>query len=103
MVSGRSYRAALCVQFALASVARNMQSSHPVESSHPLVDANSNPTDAPTQTQTNSQKRHVRFQEQDGSIGGPNRLPGSRPSSAPAEPNAKAAKKAYKKMEKEQR
>ncbi|XP_017034355.3 uncharacterized protein SNF4Agamma isoform X2 [Drosophila kikkawai] len=42
-------------------------------------------------------------QEQDGSIGGPNRLPGSRPSSAPAEPNAKAAKKAYKKMEKEQR
>lgn len=50
--------------------------------------------------QTNStQKRHVRFQEQDGLP----RAPGSRPSSAPAEPNAKAAKKAYKKMEKEQR
>ncbi|XP_039496101.1 uncharacterized protein LOC120454662 isoform X2 [Drosophila santomea] len=42
-------------------------------------------------------------QEQDGSLGGAGRMPGSRPSSAPAEPNAKAAKKAYKKMEKEQR
>ncbi|XP_070072840.1 uncharacterized protein SNF4Agamma isoform X2 [Drosophila takahashii] len=42
-------------------------------------------------------------QEQDGSLGGTGRTPGSRPSSAPAEPNAKAAKKAYKKMEKEQR
>jgi len=46
-----------------------------------------------------TQKRHVRFQEQDGLP----RVPGSRPSSAPAEPNAKAAKKAFKKMEKEQR
>lgn len=53
-----------------------------------------------TTNKTNStQKRHVRFQEQDGL----SRPPGSRPSSAPAEPNAKAAKKAYKKMEKEQR
>jgi len=90
-------------QFALASGARNMQSTLETEIESTL-DANSNPNPIqPTQPQTNSQKRHVRFQEQDGSLGGAGRTPGSRPSSAPAEPNAKAAKKAYKKMEKEQR
>jgi len=85
-----------------------MQSTLEIEVESPL-DANSNPHShitiptQPSQPQTNSQKRHVRFQEQDGSLGGAGRMPGSRPSSAPAEPNAKAAKKAYKKMEKEQR
>ncbi|XP_020813081.1 uncharacterized protein LOC110187917 isoform X1 [Drosophila serrata] len=62
-------------------------------------------TTSPSRQLTNSGSVSVSVSddEQDGSIGGPNRLPGSRPSSAPAEPNAKAAKKAYKKMEKEQR
>ncbi|XP_017074633.2 LOW QUALITY PROTEIN: uncharacterized protein LOC108110191 [Drosophila eugracilis] len=54
-------------------------------------------------TNSGSVSVSVSDDEQDGSLGGTGRIPGSRPSSAPAEPNAKAAKKAYKKMEKEQR
>ncbi|XP_017056912.1 uncharacterized protein LOC108098502 isoform X1 [Drosophila ficusphila] len=62
-------------------------------------------TTSPSRQLTNSGSVSVSVSddEQDGSLGGAGRMPGSRPSSAPAEPNAKAAKKAYKKMEKEQR
>ncbi|XP_070072842.1 GRB10-interacting GYF protein 2 isoform X4 [Drosophila takahashii] len=62
-------------------------------------------TTSPSRQLTNSGSVSVSVSddEQDGSLGGTGRTPGSRPSSAPAEPNAKAAKKAYKKMEKEQR
>ncbi|XP_016953863.1 uncharacterized protein LOC108027153 isoform X1 [Drosophila biarmipes] len=62
-------------------------------------------TTSPSRQLTNSGSVSVSVSddEQDGSLGGAGRTPGSRPSSAPAEPNAKAAKKAYKKMEKEQR
>lgn len=76
------------LSLSLASLAATMPQAEDLEANINRP-TNKNPT----------QKRHVRFQEQDGLP----RVPGSRPSSAPAEPNAKAAKKAYKKMEKEQR